>query len=74
MVEKKKSTIGSTLHMQNDKVFCVGRNQEFLFGGPRLNNHILSIYVFLDPLIIAIMNFKHQFQDLLLQMPQKQIF
>ena len=37
-------------------------------GGPRLKDHILSIYANIDPLINALMNFKNQFQDFLLQM------
>ena len=41
---------------------CIIRDgtENFCLGGPRLKDHILSIYVFLDPLIIAIVNFKHQ--------------
>ena len=41
---------------------CIIRDitENFCLRGPRLKDHILSIYVFLDPLIIAIVNFKHQ--------------
>ena len=38
-----------------------GRIRNFLVWGAKIKGHILSICVFLDPLIIAIVNFKHQF-------------
>ena len=37
-----------------------GRIRNFLVWGAKIKGHILSICVFLDPLIIAIVNFKHQ--------------